>query len=119
MAMVAPRPLLIISTEHEFYRHKIFPKAQQTLDVYVNWQNTDGLPSVLKARQQRLGYARTLEYYETQHRITPERIEQQLGEFGAGDCFSWFSFPGGHGFPGVTRRLTFAWFDRWLGRTLH
>ena len=39
MAMVAPRPLLVISTEHEFYRHKFFPKAQETLDVYVNWQD--------------------------------------------------------------------------------
>ncbi len=24
----------------------------------------------------------------------------------------------GHGYPGVARRLTFAWFDRWLGRKL-
>lgn len=60
----------------------------------------------------------TLEYYDSQHQIPQQKIERQLGEFGAGDCFSWFSFPGGHGFPGVTRRMTFAWFDRWLGRTL-
>jgi len=119
MAMVAPRPLLVISTEQEFYRHKFFPKARNTLDVYINWRDTDGLPSVLKARQQRLGYDLTLEYYETQHQMKPDKIERQFSEFGAGDCFSWFSFPGGHAFPGVTRRLTFAWFDRWLGRTLH
>ena len=103
MAMIAPRPLLIISTEQEFFRHKFFPKARQTLDVYINWQDAEGLPSVLSGR----------------HLIKPDRIAKQFSEFGAGDCFSWFSFPGGHGFPGVTRRLTFAWFDRWLGRTLY
>ena len=119
MAMVAPRPLLIISTEQEFYRHKFFPKARNTLDTYINWRDTEGLPSVLKARQERLGYDLTLEYYETQHLMKPDKIERQFSEFGAGDCFSWFSFPGGHAFPGVTRRLTFAWFDRWLGRTLY
>lgn len=119
MALVAPRPLLIISTEHEFYRHRFFPKAQQTLEIYANWKDADGLPSVLKARQERRGYAETLEYYGTQHLMKPEKIERQLGEFGAGDCFSWFSFPGGHSFPGVARRMTFAWFDRWLGRTLY
>lgn len=117
MAMIAPRPLLVISTEHEFYRHKFFPKAQQTLAVYADWRDVDGLPSALKARQERLGYAETLDYYQSQHRIKPDRIEQQLSQLGAGDCFSWFSFPGGHGFPGVARRLTFAWYDRWLGRT--
>ena len=115
MAMVAPRPLLVISTEHEFYRHKFFPKAQETLAVYANWKDTESLPSVVKARQERLGYAETLDYYQSQHRIKPAKVVRQLGEFGAGDCFSWFSFPGGHGFPGVTRRMTFAWFDRWLG----
>ena len=77
------------------------------------------LTSVLSGRQERLGYAQTLEYYQEQHLINPNRIAKQFSEFGAGDCFSWFSFPGGHGFPGVTRRLTFAWFDRWLGRTLY
>ncbi|MCH9656521.1 MAG: acetylxylan esterase [Planctomycetes bacterium] len=119
MALVAPRPLLIISTEQEFYRHKFFPKARNTLDVYINWRDTKGLPSVLKARQERLGYDLTLEYYNTQHGMKPDKIQRQFSEFGAGDCFSWFSFPGGHAFPGVTRRLTFAWYDRWLGRTLH
>ncbi len=119
MALVAPRPLLIISTEQEFYRHKFFPKARQTLDVYIDWRDSEGLPSALKARQERLGYTETLEYYETQHGMKPAKIVQDFSELGAGDCFSWFSFPGGHGFPGVTRRLTFAWFDRWLGRTLY
>lgn len=119
MAMVAPRPLLIVSTEQEFYRHKFFPKARNTLEVYINWRDAEGLPSVLKARQERLGYDLTLEYYETQHLMKPDKIQQQFSEFGAGDCFSWFSFPGGHAFPGVTRRMTFAWFDRWLGRTLY
>lgn len=118
MAMVAPRPLLILSTEQEFYRHKFFQKAPRVLDVYINWRDSDGVPSVLKARQKRLGYEKTLEYYETQHRIKPAKIEKQFSEFGAGDCFSWFSFPGAHSLPGVAKRMSFAWFDRWLGRTL-
>lgn len=118
MAMVAPRPLLILSTEQEFYRHKFFAKIPKVLDVYINWRDSPGLPSVLKARQERLGYAETLEYYETQHNIGAENIERQFSEAGAGDCFSWFSFPGGHGLPGVARRMSMAWFDRWLGRTM-
>ncbi|HCO23075.1 MAG TPA: hypothetical protein DIT97_08450, partial [Gimesia maris] len=118
MMMVAPRPLLIISSEQEFYRHKIFPKCLKAFEVYLNWQDAEGLPSALKARQERLGYDQTLEYYETQHRIAPERIPGMLSELGAADCFSWFSFPGGHSYPGVARRYTFAWYDRWLGRTL-
>jgi hypothetical protein len=118
IAMVAPRPLMIISSEQEFYRHKIFPKCVEAFPIYVNWRDAEGLPSALKARQQRIGYAETLEYYETQHKMKPERMPGMLSELGAGDCFSWFSFPGGHSYPGVARRLTFAWYDRWLGRTL-
>ena len=119
MAMVAPRPLLVISTEQEFYRHHFFENAPRAMKAYTNWRDAEGLPSVLNARQERLGYAETLEYYETQHNIKPSKIAQQFSEFGAGDCFSWFSFPGGHGLPGVARRMSFAWFDRWLGRTMY
>lgn len=118
MAMVAPRPLMIISSEQEFYRHKIFPKCLEAFPIYVNWRDTEGLPSAVEARQKRIGYAETLEYYETQHKMKPERMPGMLSELGAGDCFSWFSFPGGHSYPGVARRHTFAWYDRWLGRTL-
>lgn len=118
MAMVAPRPLMIISTEQEFYRHRVFPKCLEAFKVYLNWRDVEGLPSALKARQERIGYAETLEYYETQHRMKPERMPGMLSDLGAADCFSWFSFPGGHGYPGVARRLTFAWYDRWLSRTL-
>ncbi len=118
MAMVAPRALLIISTEHEFSRHKIFPKALEALPIYVNWKDEKGLPNVLKARQQRLGYAETLEYYESNYGQSEETVVSKLDSLGAGDAFSWFSFPGGHAFPGVARRMTFAWFDRWLGRTM-
>jgi len=118
MAMVAPRPLMIISTEQEFYRHRVLPKCLEAFKVYLNWRDVKGLPSALQARQERIGYAETLEYYETQHKMKPERMPGMLSDLGAGDCFSWFSFPGGHGYPGVARRLTFAWFDRWLGRTL-
>ena len=119
MAMVAPRPMLVISTEQEFYRHHFFENAPRAMEIYATWRDTDGLPSVLAARQERLGYAETLDYYETQHNIKPTTIAQQFSKFGAGDCFSWFSFPGGHGLPGVARRMSFAWFDRWLGRTLY
>jgi hypothetical protein len=38
MMMVAPRPLLIISSEQEFYRHKIIPKCQRALKVYADWR---------------------------------------------------------------------------------
>lgn len=118
MAMVAPRALLVISSEHEFSRHRFFPKARETLEVYVNWTDFDGLPSALKARQERLGYAETLEYYGSNYGQSQKTIDTKLEQLGAGDAFSWFSFPGGHAFPGVARRMTFAWFDRWLGRTM-
>jgi hypothetical protein len=65
-----------------------------------------------------VGYAETPEHDETQHKMKPVSMPGMLGKVGAGDCFIWFSIPGGHGYPGVARRLTFAWFDRWLGRTL-
>lgn len=118
MAMVAPRALLIISTEHEFSRHRIFPKVLETLPIYVNWKDQDGLPNVLKARRERLGYAETLDYYESNYGQSEKTVVTHLENLGAGDAFSWFSFPGGHAFPGVARRMTFAWFDRWLGRTM-
>jgi dienelactone hydrolase len=118
MMMVAPRPLMIISTEYEFHNHKTFPKCLEAFKVYMNWKDAKGLPSVVAARQQRIGYAETLKYYESQHRVAPQRIPGILAGIGAADCFSWFSFPGGHSYPGVARRLTFAWYDRWLSRTL-
>jgi hypothetical protein len=118
MMMVAPRPLMIISTEYEFHNHKVFPKCLEAFKVYMNWRDTEGLPSVVAARQARIGHQETLEYYESQHRVAPKRIPDILSGIGAGDCFSWFSFPGGHSYPGVARRLTFAWYDRWLSRTL-
>lgn len=118
MAMVAPRALLVISTEHEFSRHRIFPKALEALPIYVHWKDQDGLPNALKSRQERTGYAETLDYYESNYGQSEKTVVTKLRELGAGDAFSWFSFPGGHAFPGVARRMTFAWFDRWLGRTM-
>jgi hypothetical protein len=38
-----------------------------------------------------------------------------LSQLGAGDCFAWFSYPGGHGLPRAARWMSYAWFDRWLG----
>jgi dienelactone hydrolase len=115
MAMVAPRPLLIISSEQEFYRHRVLPKCLKALPIFLNWQDAPGLPSAVLARQQRLGYDKTLEYYETQHRMDPKKMPDMLRQLGAGDCLSWFSFPGGHAYPPVARRYTEAWYDRWLG----
>ena len=56
MAMVAPRGLLVISSEHEFSRHKFFPKARETLAIYADWKDVDGLPSAMggEARTTRL-----------------------------------------------------------------
>ncbi len=115
MMMVAPRPLLIISTEWEFYSHKVLPKCLEAFKVYLNWRDAEGLPSVIAARRTRAGYDKTLEYYKFNYKVPAERMPAMLSEIGAGDCFSWFSFPGGHSFPPVARRFSFAWFDRWLG----
>ncbi|MBL9203520.1 MAG: acetylxylan esterase [Opitutaceae bacterium] len=117
MMMVAPRPLLVISSEWEFYSHKVLPKCLEALKVYLNWKDSEGLPSVVAARQARRGYDKTLEYYQFNNKIPPEKIPGMLRQLGAGDCFSWFSFPGGHSYPREARQLSFAWFDRWLGRT--
>jgi hypothetical protein len=119
MMLVAPRPMLVISTEQEFYRHHFFEKASRVIDVYINWRDSEGLPSVAEARRERLGWNDTVEYYNTSYGWSEEKLAKQFTEAGAGDCFSWFSFPGRHGLPGVARRLSFAWFDRWLGRTLY
>jgi dienelactone hydrolase len=115
MMMVAPRPLLIISSEWEFYSHKILPKCLEALKVYLHWQDVEGLPSVVDARQQRRGYDKTLDYYGFNYNIKPQAMPGMLKQLGAGDCLSWFSFPGGHSFPPVAQQFTFAWFDRWLG----
>lgn len=49
MMMVAPRPLMIISTKYEFHNHKIFPKCLEAFKVYLHWRDTEGLPSVVAA----------------------------------------------------------------------
>jgi len=115
MMMVAPRPLMIISSEWEFYSHKVLPKCHAASDVYIKWRDTAGLPTVVQARKERLGYDKTLAYYEFNNKLSPAQIEGHLAQIGAGDCFSWFSFAGGHSYPPVARALTFAWYDRWLG----
>jgi dienelactone hydrolase len=117
MMLVAPRPLLIISSEWEFYSHNTLPKCLETLKVYLNWKDTEGLPSVVQARQERAGYDKTLEYYDFNYEIPAEKMPGMLAKIGAGDCFSWFSFPGGHSYPPMAQQLSFAWFDRWLGHT--
>ena len=51
MMMVAPRPLLIISSEIEYKQHDILPKCLETIKVYAGWQDAkgSGLPSALAA----------------------------------------------------------------------
>lgn len=115
MMMVAPRPLLILSSEEEFYGHKLLPKCRRAQQVYLDWKDTPGLPGVVEARKARRGYDRTVDYYQFHNRIPPERMPSLLAELGAGDCFSWFSFPGGHSLPKVAQHYMYGWFDRWLG----
>ncbi len=115
MMMVAPRPLLLISSEQEFYRHNILSTSLDIAKFYSDWEDVEGLPSAFEARQQRSGYEETLEYYQFNYKWPTKKIDDSLRGLGAGDAFTWFSFPGGHSFPPVARRMTFAWFDRWFG----
>ncbi len=117
MMMVAPRPLLILSSEWEFYnRRGLLKKCLEVAQVYLNWKDTEGLPSVLEARKNRKSYAKSLSYYKERSDYSPEKVDRDIGLLGAGDCFTWFSYPGGHSFPPVARAYTFAWLDRWLDR---
>lgn len=117
MMLVAPRPLLILSSEWEFYnRRNLLDKCLTVAQFYRDWKDVKGLPSVSEARRQRKSYAKTLSYYKERYSITPDEMETQLRRIGAGDCFGWFSYPGGHSFPPVARQHTFAWLDRWLDR---
>lgn len=117
MMMVAPRPLLILSSEWEFYnRRSLLDKCLSVARVYVDWRDSEGLPSVIEARQARQSHAQTLSYYKERSGISPQLMETQLRQIGAGDCIGWFSFPGGHSYPPVARQYSFAWLDRWLDR---
>jgi dienelactone hydrolase len=120
MMMVAPRPLLILSSEWEFYnRRNLLQKCLSAARVYVEWKDLDGLPSALEARLARRGYQTALEYYRQRFDMTPERMRNDLGRVGAGDCISWYSFPAGHSYPALARNYSFTWLDRWLGRDLN
>lgn len=117
MMLVAPRPMLILSSEWEFYnRRNLLDKCLAVAQVYREWRDVDGLPSVMDARRGRQSYEKTLSYYKERSDISPEQMETQLRRIGAGDCFTWFSYPGGHSFPPVVRAYTLAWLDRWLDR---
>jgi hypothetical protein len=115
MMLVAPRPLLIISSEWEFQSHDIVPKCIEAARVYAAWRDAAGLPSVVSARRERPGYHRAQAYYEFNYNIKEPRLSADLTKVGAGDCFGWFSFPGGHAYPDVAQKFTAAWYDRWLG----
>lgn len=114
MKMVAPRPLLVLSSEVEFTYHKLLPKCRNALELYMNWEDATALPSPLTARINRTGYKDTLKSYGLE-----ESVNKRLHQIKAGDCFSWFSYPGAHGFPPVARQFSFAWLDRWLGRATY
>lgn len=117
MMMVAPRPLLILSSEIEFKQHDILPKCMETMKVYAQWQDVQGsgLPSPLQARKERRGYAETQAYYVNNNEYSPKAIDSYLNSLRAGDCFSWFSFPGGHSYPFSAQMVTTGWFGRWMG----
>lgn len=117
MMLVAPRPLLILSSEWEFHnRRNLLDKCLDVAQVYRDWRDHEGLPSVLAARRNRKSYAKTLSYYKERYDISPEKMEKELSTIGAGDCFGWYSYPGGHSFPPPVRQYSFAWLDRWLDR---
>lgn len=117
MMMVAPRPLLVISSEIEFKQHDILPKCMETLKVYAGWQDVkdSGLPSALQARKERRGYEETRAYYQNNNKYSPTAIDAYLASLKAGDCFSWLSFPGGHSYPFAAQMVTTGWFGRWMG----
>jgi len=120
MMLVAPRPMLILSSEWEFYnRRNLLDKCLSVAKVYRDWRDDEGLPSVIDARRDRESYEKTLSYYKERYDISPERMETELRKIGAGDCFGWFSYPGGHSYPPVARQYSFAWLDRWLNRDNH
>lgn len=122
MMMVAPRALLIISSEIEFNQHNILPKCMEALKVYQAWDDAAALaanpplPSAFQARKARTGYQHTQDYYERNNGYSASATDNRLKAIKAGDCFSWFSFPGGHSYPPTAQVLTTGWFDRWLGR---
>ncbi len=117
MMMVAPRPLMIISSEIEFKQHDILEKCMETIKVYAQWQDVkgSGLPSPLQLRKDRRGYAETQAYYVNNNKYPLKTIDSYLGSLKAGDCFSWFSFPGGHSYPFSAQMVTTGWFGRWMG----
>jgi len=112
MMLVAPRPLLVMSSEYEFSAGKLPAKCGRAFEVYRDWQDADGLPSVLAAREAHPEYGKTMEYYKA---YTPEMMRDTNRRLGAADRFTWFSYPGGHGYPATAKRFSFAWFDRWFG----
>ena len=117
MMMVAPRPLMILSSEIEYKQHDILPKCMETIKVYHQWKDVkgSGLPSPLEARKERRGYAETQQYYVNNNEYSPKAIDSYLNTLSASDCFSWFSFPGGHSYPFSAQMVTTGWFGRWLG----
>lgn len=117
LMMVAPRPLLIISSEIEFKQHDILPKCMEAMKVYAQWKDVkgSGLPSALQLRKERRGYEETVAYYVNNNGNSPKAIDAYLSSLKAGDCFSWFSFPGGHSYPFSAQMVTTGWFGRWMG----
>lgn len=117
MMLVAPRPLLILSSEWEFSnRRNLLDKCLAVAKVYRDWRDDESLPSIMDARKDRKSYEKTLSYYKERSDLGPDQVEKDIRKIGAGDCFGWFSYPGGHSYPPVARQYSFAWLDRWLDR---
>ena len=103
--LLAPRPLLILSSEIEYHQHDILPKCLKTMKVYVQWQDVKGSdpPSPLAARRNREGYAQTQAYYKQINGYSSKGIDSYLRSLRAGNCFN---FPGGHSFPFSAQMVT-------------
>ena len=103
--LLAPRPLLILSSEIEYHQHDILPKCLKTMKVYVQWQDVKGSdpPSPLAAQRNREGYAQTQAYYIQNNGYSSKGIDSYLRSLRAGDCFN---FPGGHSYPFSAQMVT-------------
>ncbi len=80
MMMVAPRPMLILSSEWEFdNRRGLLDKCLAVARVYVDWSDAEGLPSAVEARQARRSHEKTLSYYKERSARCAIDAAAQLG----------------------------------------
>ncbi len=68
MMLAAPRPLLILSSEWEFYnRRNLLDKCLTVAQFYRDWRDDETLPSVIEARRERKSYEKTLSCYKERY----------------------------------------------------